>query len=160
MKRVKVISLISLGVLFLVVSFCIGGYLGYVKGLKHGGLTRSLAEMVKIQDHLSTQFQHADCEGVKKSLNEYLIFLDKQQNVESLFFTESTRFADKMMAHVRLALIERRLGNEIEAKRHLELAESFCNAIGREECSEERMISFINKVDKKKPIKCLEESQN
>ena len=155
MRKWKTVLFILLAIALVGVSYFIGSLIGFQKGIRAGGMTTSMAELWLFEDHLTAQKANADCEGIKKTLNDFMLILDKYHNVEGAILSDSSYLFDKMATHARLALIERKLGNEAAAQEHIKAALGFCAKQDWKESSAEKIFSVIKRIDQKNPIACL-----
>ena len=155
MKRWKRV-VFSIILLVLVIVACILSWsYGFRKGLLAGGLTREIAELTLIEKHMADQMANAGYEGAKQAIVDYLEMLGRLKGVEGAIITKTSYHADIMLCHVRLARIEKRLGNNQEAARHIQIAKRACIARNWKDCSEEKMILFSQRNERKFPIACL-----
>lgn len=156
MRLWKKITL-AIGILVVVAaaSFFSWSY-GFRKGMMAGGITREMAEMGYFFGHMEDQLRNADCEGAKRAIIDFLNLLNKyKDNPYGLITTETSYYGDKMLAHLRLARIERQLGNQTEATKQMVLAKEACSNRKWKDCSEEKLMSFLKRRDEKVPIACL-----
>ena len=128
---------------------------GFRYGIRSGGLMSSMAEMMLADQHMSDQMSNANCEGVRQAINDHLKFLEKYRNVKGSFISETIYYGDKMFAHIRLYRIEKHMGNNEEALKHMERAREACAHRKWEDCSKEKLIGFAKRLDEKNPIACL-----
>ncbi len=162
-KKKKLIIIISVVVIFGIafgLGYLVGYFGGFQRGLRAGHLTAEIAEFTVAHEHLADQMANADCFVLKQTLNEYLALLEKYKDFEGgLVMSRTAYHADKMLTHARLARIERKLGNETEARNQMRLAVEACKQRGWQDCSEEKVISISQKFDKNTPIGCLSNSK-
>ena len=153
-KRKKI--LITLAIVTVIVLACILSFMfGFREGIQTGGLTNSTAEFMKINQHMNDQMSNANCEGVKQALNDYMNVLEKYKDVKGSFISDTEYYGDKMLIHVRLARIEKHIGNNAEAQQHMNIAKEACGHRQWTDCSEEKMILFAKKREENNPIACL-----
>ncbi len=165
-KRKKILLTITIIVLSVVacgLSYFFGYKNGTLRGFKDGILASRLGAMVPDMAQFSLTYQHmvaemanADCEGVKKALNEYLDLLEKFKDVKDSFIVSPKSYlADKAFTHARLARVERHLGDNKEAENHMKLAIELCTQLKWKDCSEQNLISITKKTEQQNPISCL-----
>ncbi len=154
-RKWKVLEFAILAITLLVSSYYIGWFLGLKEGFQTGGMTKSMAEFMLFNESLKSQMENADCDGLKKSLNEYLRLLEKYKKIEGSFLSDTVYYGDLIVTHARLARIERKTGNERAAQDHIKIALEACSKSGWEECSEEKILLFSKKLEEKNPILCL-----
>ena len=144
--------------IYLLITVCIAvvsGYVGVKEGMKAGGFTSSMAELMFFSNNLSTQLKNANCEGLKKTYYDYLSMLEKYKNVEDSFMSGTAYHADQTLIHTRLARIERKLNNETVAQKHIKIAQTACEQLDWKDCSENKLIEITKKLEKNNPILCL-----
>ncbi|MEA3438334.1 MAG: hypothetical protein U9R43_17855 [Thermodesulfobacteriota bacterium] len=150
-KALIIISALAVLGIACVISY----FFGFRYGIRSGGLISSMAEMMLADQHMSDQMANANCEGVRQAINDHLILLKKYRNVKGSFISETIYYGDKMLAHVRLSRIEKHMGNNEEALKHMERAREACANRKWEDCSEKKLIWFAKRLDEKNPIACL-----
>lgn len=155
MTKWKKILLLIAGIALVTIACFISWSYGFKQGLSTGGLTSSTAEYMLSDKHIADQVNNASCEGVKQAINDHLQLLERYKDVKGSFISGTTYFGDKMMTHVRLAQIEKHMGNSIEAQKHLDMARQVCTQRQWKDCSEEKLAWFGRKLDEKSPIACL-----
>ena len=155
MSKGKTISLIVGTLILAVIIFIAGWGIGFRNGMKAGGMTSSMAEMMLIQNHLTDQLANADCYGLKAAINDYMMIIEKHKDGNSPFITETTYWGDVMITHTRLSRIEKKIGNEASSQQHLQTALKACIKRGWKECSEDKLIEFTTRLEEKNPIACL-----
>jgi len=154
-KGKKILIGVSVTVLFAIGCFASFFY-GVRQGTRVGGMAASVAEVWLFHEHMADQLANADCEGAKKVLREHLALIEKYKDVEGSLFFGTMYYADKMLDHTRLSLIEKKLKNDTAAKNHMKIAIEACTQRGWKDCSEEKLISFSKRLEEKNPIACLE----
>ena len=138
-----------------IISAAAGLTIGFREGLKAGGISANLYEMVTSSEHMKAQFANADCEGLKNSLEDFLLMVERYRTVDNPLFTETTYYGDLMITHLRLSRIEKKLGNSNEAQSHMLKAQNACLKRGFKDCSETKLIDFSKRLEEKNPIACL-----
>jgi hypothetical protein len=142
------------------VGYFVGWFFAFQRGIRAGHLTAELAEFTLMHQHIDDQMANANCLSLKETLNEYLALLEKYKDFErGVILSRTAYYGDKMLTHGRLARIERKLGNETEARNQMELAVEACKQRGWRDCSEEKIVSFTRKIQEKVPIGCLSDSK-
>jgi hypothetical protein len=156
MKLWKKIAFVIAALVVVVVACFLSWSYGFRKGMIAGGITREMAEVGYFLGHMEDQVTNADCEGAKQAISDFLKLLEKYKDIPyGLITTETSYYGDKMLGHIRLARIERQLGNQTEATKQMELAKEACVHRKWKDCSEEHMISVTKHRDQKQPIACL-----
>jgi hypothetical protein len=153
-KWKKVLILVSAIAVFGVACVISWSY-GFRQGIRAGGLTSSMAELMLANQHMPDQMANASCEGVKQAINDYLKVIEKYKDVKDGIITETTYYGDQMLGHIRLARIEDHLGNHDEKAKHLAIAQEACAHLKWKDCSAEKIISFAQRLEEKNPIACL-----
>ena len=160
MKKVRKLLIILAAVVLLIIVYTVGYFVGFYRGIRAGHLTAEVAEFTVVHEHLADQMANANCLVLKQTLNEYLALLEKYKDFEGgLVMSRTAYHADKMLTHARLARIERKLGNETEARNQMRLAVEACKQRGWQDCSEEKVIFITRKFEEKAPIGCLSNSK-
>ncbi len=158
-KSTKV--LIGVSAIAVLVAACFFSWsYGFREGLHAGGLTSSMAEFALSSQHMADQLANANCDGAKQAIVDYLNTVEKYKNVKNGIITESSYHADKMLGHLRLALIEEKQGNQVEKTKHLTIAREACNARKWEDCSEEKLMIYVERFLEKNPMACLKNSEH
>ncbi len=158
-KSTKVLIAISVIAVFVVGCF-FSWFYGFREGLHAGGFTSSMAEFALANQNMADQLANANCDGAKQAIVDYLNTVEKYKNVKNGIITESSYHADKMLGHMRLALIEEKQGNQAEKTRHLDIAREACTARKWEDCSEEKLMMYASRFQEKNPIACLKKSEH
>jgi hypothetical protein len=153
-KWIIILSVLIMIALFITIYF-IGWTIGFKEGMQAGDMTRSYVDLTLFNDRFTEQLQNATCEGLKKSLNDYLMVLDKYRDGTSPLITETTYWGDVMITHTRLSRIDKKMGNESSSRQHLQTALNACAQRGWKECSEDKLIEFTKRLEKKFPMACL-----
>lgn len=155
MNKWKNIFIIIAG-LALVASACfISWSYGFRQGIKAGGLTSSIAELMLVNSHVEDQFSNANCEGVRQAINDYIKLIEKYKNKDDVLLTETVVYGDLMRGNLRLARIDRHEGKESERAQHLAIARAACAQRKWTDCSEEKLLWFSKRTDQNHPIACL-----
>lgn len=148
--------LVTLSAILAVAIVCVFSWsYGFRQGIRAGGLTSNMAEFMLVEQHMVDQMAKANCEGVKQAINDLLILLEKYRDVKGSFISETIYYGDKMYAHLRLSMIEAHMGNEEAASKHMERAREACTNRKWENCSDENLISFAERLEEMSPIACL-----
>ena len=129
---------------------------GFRKGMRAGGLASNLLESAMLHPYITGQLANANCEGAKQALYDYLKHLEKYRDVKGSIISMPTVYdGDKMLTHIRLARIEEHLGNSMQTQKHMAIAKEACAQLKWEDCSDEKMVSFAERLEEKDPIGCL-----
>jgi hypothetical protein len=159
MKKVTKISIILLIILILAIACAVCWYIGFKQGVRSGGLLIHVAEIMSAEQHISDQFENANCEGVKQAIQDYLYIIEKYKDVDDSILSDTVYYADKMISHLRLFKIEEYMGNKEESVEQMKLACDACMNRNWKDCSEDNLISYINRLDEKRSIACLENNE-
>ena len=154
-KYFLIISILALSI----GSGALGYYYGSVEGMREGHTASTAAEYWVVNAYVRDQMMHADCEGAKKALLDYLAFLEKCRESEDTFFSGITYHADRMVVFTRLARIERHLKNKAAAADCMRMAMEACYQRNWKDCSEENLIRFSKQLEQKNPIMCLDSGE-
>ncbi len=160
MSKSKKVIIVASALAILIVACVIGYLLGFKSGIRAGGFASSMAEMMLSQQHMRDQMVNADCEGVRQAIDDLLVILEKYRNVEGSLISDTVYYGDNMLAHVRLARIEKYMGNHEEALEHMERAKEACLHRAWKDCSEKKLIWFAKQVEERYPIGCLANENN
>jgi hypothetical protein len=155
MKRWKKILLLLAAILLVAIACIISWSYGFRQGIRAGGVTSSMAELMLGNQHMADQMANANCESVKQAINDYLKLIEKYKNIKDGLITETTYYGDLMLGHIRLARIDGQLGNSAEKTKHMALAKEACAHRKWPDCSEEKLIWFAKRMEEKNPIACL-----
>jgi hypothetical protein len=155
MTKWKNILLLLAGLVLVAAACFLSWAYGFRQGLKAGGLTSSIAELSLANQHMADQFTNASCEGVKQAINDYLKVLEKHRGKDDILLTETIYYGDEMLGHMRLARIEEHQGNREAAKRDLAIAQDACAHRKLSDCSEKKLRSFSERLERNNPIACL-----
>jgi hypothetical protein len=155
MNTTKKILILIAAIVLISLSGILGWYYGFKSGIQAGGMTKSMADFTLINDHLTDQLANASCEGAKKALIDFIQILERNRNLEGSLVTETSYYVDKMMTHIRLARIEKQLGNKDEEIRHIKIAKEACASRKWPDCSTEKIMTFTKRAETKSPIACL-----
>jgi hypothetical protein len=156
MKKWKIIVIVISAIAVGAIACLISASYAYREGMRASGFSMSSAELWLAGQHMSNQMTAANCEGVKKSINDHLTVMEKYKNSNNILFDEKTYYSDKMLDHLRLSLIENKQGNEKEKLKQLAIAKDACAHNGHfKSCSEESLILIANRFQEKNPIACL-----
>lgn len=128
---------------------------GFRDGIRAGGFTSSMAELMLANQHMADQITNASCEGVKQSIDGYLKVIEKYKDVKDRFFTETEYYGDKMLGNLRLSRIEGHMGNSSQAEQYMDIAKDACTHRKWNDCSVEKLLSFAKRLEEKNPIACL-----
>ncbi len=146
------------GICYVIVGACIlslGFFWGFREGLVAGGASASMAELQASADGMAVQLKEGTCENAKKTTIAYLLFLEKYKGKNELILPARTYHADKMLAYMRLFLIERHEKNVKEAENHLKAAVDACQHAEMKDCSEKNVLLMAEKWSQSQPMGCL-----
>jgi len=152
MKLQKLKKIILYSVLSVCVTCCSYGFRNEVLA---GEITCGMNDVESASQYMANQMANGDCNGVKESINKFLIVIEQFKNVKKGLYTESTYYADKMLGHLRLVRIEEKQGNLEERSNHLEIAKEACIHRHVDYCTEEKLIWYGKRFEEKHPIACL-----
>ena len=155
MNKWKKILLLFAGLVLVTAACFLSWSYGFRQGMHAGGFTSSMAELMLLNNHIEEQMANANCEGVKQAINDYLKVIEKYKDVKDSFISGTTYYADEMLGHVRLARIEKHVGNLAYVQKHMEKAKEACVQLKRQDCSEEKIIWFAKRLEERHPIACL-----
>jgi hypothetical protein len=155
MKKWKKVLLLVAGIVLVAIACFVSWSYGFRQGIRAGGLTSSMAEFTLLNQHMTDQMAHANCDGAKQAIIDYLTHLEKYKDVKGSFISDTVYYGDKMLSHVRLSRIEAHIGNHAEAQKHMAIAKEACAQRKWNNCSEEMLVSFAKRLEEKNPIACL-----
>lgn len=150
-KFFKVLGYVVGGVCILGVGF----FWGFREGLVAGGASSSMAELQASADGMALQLKEGTCENAKKTTIAYLLFLEKYKGKNELILPARTYHADKMLAHMRLFLIEQHEKNAKEAESQFKAAVDACQQAEMKDCSEKNVLLMAEKWNQSQPMGCL-----
>lgn len=147
-KRTKIILIIASHVLVLVIGF--GGALWYVKdNLEKANAMMNSSSIISCYLMLAqAQCALGKDEDYRDSLLMFLKALDEARSPIDPLFDEKSYNTDKTMTLVRLSLVEKKIGNSQKSEGYMNKALESCKKIGWKECSEGKLIWFIERLDK------------
>ena len=160
MKNWKKILLILVGLPLIGIACFFSWAYGFREGIKAGGLTSSMAEMMLANQHMRDQFTNATCDGVKQAITDYLKVLEQYKDKDNTLITKTVYYGDVMLGYMRLARIEEHQGNREAAKRDLTIAQEACAHRKWSDCSEKKLRWFSERLEKNNPISCLSDQND
>jgi hypothetical protein len=149
---------ILIGLGYVVGGVCIlglGYFWGYREGLATGGFSASMVELQSSAEGMALQLKEGTCETAKQTIIAHDNFLEKYKEKNNLILPDHTYHGDKMLGHMRLFLIERHLGNQTEAAKHLKAAAVDCQRAGLRNCSETYVVRVAETWNQRQPMGCL-----
>ncbi len=150
----------GIAALLLVVIACIFSYFyGFRQGIRAGGLTASMAEIMHNSELYAEQLRNANCDGAKKAIHDHLSMIEKYKDIKGSLISGSAYLKDKMLDYARLSIIEKNLGNKQNSEKHMDIAIEVCKDLKWKECTEEKLIYFERLIDEKNPIACLSDDK-
>lgn len=138
----------------------LGFFWGYREGVVAGGFSASMAELQLSRDGMYLQMNEGTCDTVKKTINAHFVFMDKYKGKNELIMPNHTYNADKFLGHMRLFLVERHLGNSIEAEKQLKATASACKQAEMKDCSETSILRMAEMMKVRQPMACLSSQNN
>jgi hypothetical protein len=160
MKKWKKILLILGGLALVGIACFFSWAYGFREGIRAGGLTSSMAEMMLINQNMTDQFTNANCEGVEQAINDYLKVLERHKGKDDIFVPDTVYYGDLMLGHIRLARIEGHRGNQEEKNKHVAIAQEACAHRKWSDCSEKKLRWFSERLEKNNPISCLSDQND
>jgi hypothetical protein len=128
---------------------------GFRDGMRAGGIGSSTAELMAADRHMADQLANANCDGTRQAIVDYLETIEKNKGVKNGIITETSYQGDKMLGHMRLALIEKKHGNRTEEALHMAIAREACIARKWGDCSDEKLMMYVSRFEEKNPMVCL-----
>lgn len=128
--------------LFVMMALALGFYTWFGKG---SSAKQRLAESVKQTDLVFEQYFNADYETAKDALLNHIQYLDKL-SAESERPARNPYAMDAMCWSIRMAKLEEL--NHGDGKAYIEQARSRCEKLGWADCSEEKLRSEVERMDK------------
>ena len=154
MNKQKILKAIG----YVIAGACIlglGFLWGFREGVVAGGASASMAELQASSDGMTLQLKEGTCENAKRTTIAYLLFLEKYKGKNELILPARTYHADKMLAHMRLFLIELHEKNAKEAESQLKAAVDACQQAEMKDCSEKNVLLMAEKWNQSQPMGCL-----
>lgn len=106
---------------------------------------------------MQNQFKEGTCQAVKLSLLEFEKRADLYRKTNDLFYSPTLYYGDKVLINGRIYLIDKNVNDLSSADKHMQSAIEACQKLGWRVCSEEQVLTFVERTDKTTPIACLEE---
>ncbi len=134
----------------LVLALGLGG--GYYFGLRvgqGGALVADMAELTHLSAYIETQMSDGTDATREEAIRGFLASLEERKKHQSPWFTEKVYATDSALSYARLSALARRRGATQEAQKLLERAASFCPQIGWQECSAEKIVDVVHRLDKR-----------
>ncbi len=134
----------------LVLAFGLGGgyYLGFGVG-QGGALAIDMAEIAHLSAYIDTQMSEGTDTTREEAIRVFLASLEERKKHPSPWFTEKVYATDSALSYARLSALARKRGAIEEAQQLLERAASYCPQIGWQECSAEKIVDAVHRLDKR-----------
>ena len=155
MKRSSKLSLIIIiSALFIIV--VVASYkIGVKQGIKYGRTYSSIGGLIRLEEQITEQMENANCVGLKKSLNDYLVLIKNYKEDEDLTIRKFLYHQHKMIAHLIIAKIEKSEGKNQKSMKHIEMAKEACVDRNWDDCTTERLDQYAKDYIKDHQIACL-----
>lgn len=147
-----------LGVVTLVGASIAGYMFGLQAGMEAGGHLSQVIEFEALHDRMNAEMAQGDCRATRSALHDYLALLDRYRDRPGSTVSGAAYHVDAMLTHARLARVDRVLGNQADAARHMQAALAACRQRRGATCDEASLIDFTDRLRKKAPIPCLDGS--
>jgi hypothetical protein len=147
-KRTLLIVLAILGVFALGV---LTGYeLGFRKFREPLASMRTLLILSSQGQIAAPQYQNADYKEAREALVNFINLMDELKTKgEITDVDQKSYYVDRGLSFARLAIIEEKAGNKSEMTKDIQEASKMFQMAGWKDYSEERILSFVNQMDKK-----------
>jgi hypothetical protein len=147
-KRTLLIALAILGVFALAV---LTGYeLGFRKFREPLASMSSLLILSAQGQIVGLQYQNADYKEAKEALMNYINLMDElKAKGEITAIDQKSYYVDRGLSFARLSLLEEKAGNKSEMTKDIQEASKMFQIAGWKDYSEERILYFVNRIDKK-----------
>jgi predicted ATPase len=84
----------------------------------------------------------------EEAIHTFLALNEKRKQQPSELFPESLLAKDSALAYARLAALAKKRGATQEAEQYLNRAASLCPQTGWQECSAEKIVSMVHRLDR------------
>ncbi len=138
---------IALYLLALIVGGGTGYYFGFRLGQESTGVFE-MAETAYYAAYIEMQMSEGTDAAREEAIHTFLALNEKRRKQPSQLFPKSLLAKDSALAYARLAALAKKRGATQEAEQHLNRAASFCPQTGWQECSAEKIMSMVQRIDK------------
>jgi arginine utilization protein RocB len=125
-----------------------GFYLGFRLD-QASALAFDMAETGYYAAHMDMQFDEGTDATREEAIHTFLALNEKRKTRPSELFTQKMLATDSALAYARLAAFARKRGAIQEAQQYLNRAASFCPQIGWQECSAQKIVYMVQRLDQK-----------
>ncbi|MEW6119718.1 MAG: hypothetical protein AB1593_06490 [Pseudomonadota bacterium] len=133
--------------LALIVGGAIGLYFGFRLG-QDSIAVFDMAETAYYAAFMETQMSDGTDAAREEAIHTFLALNEKRMKQPSKLFLESPLAKDSALAYARLAALAKKRGATQEAERYPNHAASFCTQTGWQECSPEKIMSMVQRLDR------------
>ena len=133
--------------LVLVAGLAAGFYFGFAADQGRAN-AYELAETGYYFAYMDMQMSEGTDAAREEAIHGFLTLVEKRKGQKSILFPEKAIAQDMAFANVRLAALAQKRGATQEAKQYLDRAASFCPQTGWRECSVEKIVSVVQRLDK------------
>jgi len=151
-NTMKTVVLLAIGIL---VGGSIGLGIGFNHGIKSKNMLSAAMEYKAFDEPMKIVLSEGDCQAVKEALTKHITLVNKYKDIPETFLSGTIGYSDITVSYVRLARLEKKLGNTVLAQSHFEKAVEACRKARWKDCSEENIISVSRMFEKKSPIPCI-----
>jgi len=135
----------------LLVTLAIGAAAGYWYAAKYAearNFAFDMAEVGYYASFMSIQMREGTDATREEAIRGHLALIEKRKAHTSPLFTEKIAATDSALGYARLSALAKKRGADQEAQQLLNRAVSFCPQMGWAECGSEKIISFVQQLDK------------
>lgn len=151
-NTIKNIVLLAVGIL---VGGSIGFGIGFNLGMKSKNMLSAAIEYKALDEPMKIVLSEGDCQAVREALTKHITLVNKYKDIPDTFLSGTLGYSDITISYVRLARLEKKLGNTDLAQSHFEKAVEACRKARWKDCSEENILSVSRMFEKKSPIPCI-----
>ena len=106
------------------------------------------AEIIYYSAFIDTQMIHGTDASLEEAIRDFLKIIETRKDYPSTLLNKKVLATDAALSNARLAALAQRRGATLESQQYLNRAASFCPQLGWNECSAEKIISVVHKLDK------------
>jgi hypothetical protein len=146
-KPVKIIIFVSSYLLVFALGFC-GALWYFGNSIKNIAFASNMSILSHYSMLAETEHGLGNDASYRDALLTFLTALDKARTPGDPVFTEKSNQIDKTLTYTRLGLIEKKLGDTGKSQEYFDRATEACNKSGWKDCSMNKLVSVVEKLDK------------
>ena len=106
------------------------------------------AEIIYYSAFVDTQMIHGTDASLEEAIHDFLKIIETRKAHPSKLLSKKVLTTDAALSNARLAALAQKRGATQESQQYLNRAASLCPQLGWNECSAEKIISVVHKLDK------------